>query len=750
MEAMSSFRFENVAHAWVWLILIGVGIWVLLRTYRGIFLRSERRLAWWLMGLRAAGLLAIVLALAKPTWTRATEIIDPGRLAVVLDDSLSMSLPDATGRSRYARATEAVAGLRQALEQGDAAPQVELDLFDVNGAPVHGDPPLEPRGERTDLVRAVSQATARLRSKPLVGVVLVTDGMDNTGRGDLLALADSPAPIYAIGFQEDPEAARLDLAVEGVQAPKRAIVHNDIKVTVLIEKSAGPAIEARVTVKRGSEEMVVEEIPLPEGEAKEVVALAFAPSQAGSFVYTASVSTPAGERLLANNARHFPLQVDADPIRVLYLEGFLRHEYKFLRNRLEDDPDVSLVSVVRRANPERGSSGGGGELVTPERLENLDVLILGDMEADYLAETEYQAVVDWVDEGHGLLVLGGYRSFGPEGLRNTPLADVLPVVFQDQEPFQSEDPFVLDLTEAGRRHPIFEMSGDRVKDTALWSASPHLLGSSVVKRAKPGAEVLAVNPNFVADEGPAPVVAGAGAAPVVAVQRYGAGHAMVLTIDTTWRWSRLTRVLGQSDTLFARFWSQTIRWLAGRDVQADRPLITVSTDRPDYEVGKPVRIEVKRQPQPETDLAAAEVSVELTNEAGESTPVETRAGSMDPDLFTGTYYPPAGGRYEVAAALTAAGRPVANQTTEFLVHGSELELADTRTNRAQLQAIADLTGGLYFDVGDAAALAGAVDRRDRRTPVVQRTELWNSPVLFVVFLAAITAEWLIRRRNHLT
>jgi len=738
---MNAFRFENVAHAWIWLILVGVGICVLFRTYRGIFRRSERRLTWWLMGLRAAGLLAIVLALAKPTWTRTTEIIDPGRLAVVLDDSLSMSLPDATGRSRYARATDAVAGLRDAIEQAGEAPQLEVDLFNVNGAPVPTDPPVEPRGERTDLVRAVSQAAARLRSKPLIGLVLVTDGMDNTGRGDLLALADSPAPIYALGFQEDPEAARLDLAVESVQAPKRAIVHNDIKVAVLIEKSAGPAVEARVALKRGREEMVAENIPMPEGEAKQVVNLVFAPAHAGSFVYTASVATSAGERLLANNARHFPLQVDPDPIRVLYLEGFLRHEYKFLRNRLEDDPDVSLVSVVRRANPQRAPAPGAGQLVTPDRLEDLDVLVLGDMEADYLAETEYQAVVDWLDAGHGLLVMGGYQSFGPEGLRNTPLADVLPVVFQDQQPFQSEDPFVLELTEAGRRHPIFEMSGDRVKDTALWSASPHLLGSSVVKRAKPGAEVLAVNPNFVADQRPAPVVA---------VHRYGAGHAMVLTIDTTWRWSRLTRILGQSDTLFARFWSQTIRWLAGRDVQADRPLIAVSTDRPDYEVGKPVRIDVKRQPQPENDLAVAEVSVVLTNEAGESTPVETRAGSMDPDRFTGTYYPPAGGRYEVAATLTAAGRPLANQTTEFLVHGSELELADTRTNRAQLKAIAELTGGLYFDVADAAALAGAVDRRDRRTPLVRRTEFWNSPVLFVVFLAAITVEWLIRRRNHLT
>jgi len=736
---MRSLQFENIQHAWIWLLVVIAGGWLLVGTYRGIFQRSERKLTWWLMGLRGAALLALVLALAKPTWTRHTELVDPGRLAVVLDNSISMSLADAGGRPRYALAVDAVDRLRSGLrEAGD--PQVEVDVFDIHGAPMEDGPPVEPKAERTDFVRAISQATARLRSKPVVGVALVSDGMDNTGRQDVLALADSPIPVYAIGFHEDPEAARLDLAVQGIQAPARVILHNDIKVAVQLEKTAGPAIEATVAIKRGREEIATQQVAFDPGASSQIANVTFAPAEAGSFVYTASVSTSAGERLLANNARHFPLEVEAEPIRVFYIEGFLRHEYKFVKNRLEDDPDVSLVSVVRRAKPESTGPGAVGGLITAERLEDIDLVILGDMEAGYLADSEYESLVAWVDDGHALLVLGGYHSYGPQGFRTTPLAPLLPVVFRDNEPFQSEDPFVLELTETGRRHPVFEISGDRVKDAAMWSASPRLLGASLVQRAKQGADVLAVNPNFVGEEGPAPVVA---------VQRYGAGHVMALAIDTTWRWSRLTRVLRQSDTLFARFWSQTVRWLCGREGEEDRPLIAVSTDRPDYEVGRPVTIRVERQPQPDSEAAAGDVAVELINEAGESIPVGARASSMEPDVFTSTYYPTAGGRYEVAAALTASGQTIANQTTEFLVHGSDLELADTRTNRSLLQAVANATGGLYADVGESAALADKIERRERRTPLVQRTEFWNSPLLFLVFLVAITTEWVIRRRNHL-
>src|SRR5206468_8763384 len=124
----------------------------------------------------------------------------------------------------------------------------------------------------------------------------------------------------------------------------------------------------------------------------------------------AVVAADAGERFLGNNSMHFPVRVDAEAIRVLYLEGFLREEYKFLKRRFEDDPDVSLVSVVRRANPELTASRSEGDLVSAERLKNFDVVILGDMDGNYLGETEYRALVRWVDQGHALLVLGGYAS----------------------------------------------------------------------------------------------------------------------------------------------------------------------------------------------------------------------------------------------------------------------------------------------------------------------------------------------------
>jgi hypothetical protein len=118
-------------------------------------------------------------------------------------------------------------------------------------------------------------------------------------------------------------------------------------------------------------------------------------------------------------------------------------------------------------------------------------------------------------------------------------------------------------------------------------------------------------------------------------------------------------------------------------------------------------------------------------------------------VFKGSYYPTVGGRYEVAAELRSAGKPLANSAGEFVVFGSGLELAETKTNPEALRAIANESGGAYFDVADAAQVADKIPRRDRRVTQVTRTEFWNNPVLFLAFLGAVTVEWLVRRKNHL-
>ena len=737
----AGFVFENVHWPWtlLWGGLLLAGAGVLYTAYREIFQRSERGLTWWLMGLRAAGLLFLVLALARPTWTGETEEVDAGHVAVILDNSRSMSLPDETGGPRYVRATAGLDRFRRALEGRDA--RLTLDLFDIEGNPLEKGPPDKPTVDRTDLGRALRRVLGRPRRHSLAGVVLISDGMDNTRRENFHDWQDRAVPIHGLGFP-DSASSGLDLAVRRPRVPERTLVHNALPIEVPVVKTGPQPVSVTVSIKRGRETVASRVVQLPEGNVEQLVPLTFTPKQPGSFVYTAVVSSNISERDLGNNAVHFPLRVDADPIRVLYVEGFLRDEYKFLKARLEDDSDIGLLSVVRRFASEANDRTTQG-LFTEENLKKVDVIILGDMEKGYLRDPDYRQIVRWLDgKHHSLLVLGGYSSFEAAGFRSTPLADVLPVVFRSGPPYQSEATFTLRLTERGQGHPLFTLTGDRVKDAAAWNGSPPLRGTSLVQRVKPGAEVLAVNPAVRIDGQPAPVLA---------VQRAGGGgQVMVLTVDTTWRWSRFARIRGQDDTVYRRFWGQAVRWLAGRSLDDQRPPLTVTTNKPDYDVGKKVEVTVRRQVSADPAAAAGQVRVEIIQPTGAALPpLPLKPEADNPGVLKGEFYPSVGGRYEVTATLTSAGKTVANQQAEFMVQGSDLELANTATSSAHLEALKDATGGVYLEVDRAAELADKIEIKERRSTSPTRAEFWDSPWLFAAFLLAVTGEWFLRRRNHL-
>ncbi len=757
---LAAITLENFDPPWFWCGLIVASMALLVLTYHGIWRRSGRRLAWVLLALRAVGVAALLVALVKPVWKTQTQHTDKPQLAVIVDDSQSMSLPHGQGAAedqapRYDKARRWIDNLREepAIEE-----RFELRMFDVSGRPIEpAKLPDQPNAEQTDLVRALQSTTHRLRGQHAAGVVLISDGRDTTGRSDYLSMKRYPLPIYAVGFAQprvgDDQVG--DLAVVDVQAPQRVLVHNEAPVKILVRKDGGSAVEVPIRIERGGQALLSQMVALPQGATQKLVTLAYQPQEPGDFVLTVRLGAAPGERAVGNNSAMFGLKVDAEPLRVLYVEGFLRTEYTFLRDRLSNDPDVDLITFVRTASPEQASIAGvfmGDEVFSKERLERIDVVLLGDFESRMLSDSAYPALRGWVEAGGGLMVLGGYTNLGPTGLINTQLKDVLPAEL-DVGVGQLEEPFAFMLTDAGRRHPAMHLTGDIQRDAMMWQDLPQLRGVAAIGRAKPGATVLARHPRQAPGDGEPQEY------PVLITQRFGQGHVAMLTADTTWRWSRIARLSGRPDTLYVRFWSQMIRWLARRDVKDQGPALLVSTDRRAYERGQRVVIRVIRNvasvlPQGGSAPAAPMVTVRSPDQR--MMPVSVAPAGGELGQWTASFFPDRGGRFEIAAELVTQDdkgpRRVANQTTEFLVHGSKLELDDPSTKTNVLRQIAYLTGGAFAEIDDAEATRSMIELlpAEPRIRFEARTrQAWNSPLLFICFVVVITAEWIIRRRNRM-
>jgi len=737
-----------------------------------------------LLGLRLAAIACGVLALWHPAWVREEQVAQRPMLAVVLDDSASMAQPARAPQmggdkvvSRYESAADVLTRrLRPTLGRA-----CELSLFDAEGRALDGNKlPRDAEGVCSPLTGTLLQVQQTLRDQPLAGIVLLSDGREVLDRPATGGLEQLRVPVHVVQIADDSgPAGPPNVAIQGVAANRRALVGNTVRVAVnLAVSGTAQNTSVPVSILDSERPVATRTVQLSSATSGRRAELEFVPRRAGDFVYTVQAGMLPDELDGSDNRQTFPLHVTSKPLTVLYVDGVLRWEGKYVREALSSDPDINLISAVRTAPPgtDRGSQG----LLLPPQLANLDVVILGDVEAAFFSTEEMTALRAWVLESGGAVVLtGGYHSFGPNGFGATTLRDILPVEFSSESNPQSDQPFSLKLTEAGRESPIFNLTGDPVRDAAFFQALPPLAGCSRIAGVKPGAEVLAVNPQM-----GAPGSSAADGLPVMVAQDVGAGRTMVLAADTTWRWRMVVGGLTGDSSFYPRFWGQLVRWMRGTGLQPVEQLF-VATDRYRYRTGQTIEVNVEVQ-SPNGDVAAG-----LRPGRGQSGGLSPSTAGTEPGRYSAAEparYTTAGYRV-TAAALTEAGSrsvvPLAETAPgrfrgtlaavgagrlDLLVHGvpsggawngedkpdelsavatvqverPDLEALDPRPDPQWLAQVAQLTGGRVLRPDQVESWADQLPRVPRPWHPALGERLLGG-----AFLVLLCTEWVLRRRSRL-
>jgi hypothetical protein len=83
---------------------------------------------------------------------------------------------------------------------------------------------------------------------------------------------------------------------------------------------------------------------------------------------------------------------------------------------------------------------------------------------------------------------------------------------------------------------------------------------------------------------------------------------------------------------------------------------------------------------------------------------------------------------------------VAEPTAEFF--GAEMR-------PAVLRQVAEETGGKFYRPSEASRLAEDIVYTTSGSTEVQQLDLWDMPVIFLLLLGLLGAEWLYRRRRGL-
>jgi uncharacterized membrane protein len=700
--------------------------------------------------LRTAAILLVVLLLFRPVLSLERDVVQRRNVIIGLDTSASMSTADdASGTTRFEQARARVLEWTARLN-----PDFDLHLVEFSERAAPLDRPgdllrLKPDGQATSLARGLGVAAQAAPRRDVEAIVLFSDGIHNAAGDPVTTARKLGVVVHTIGvgnsLRNSP--SHRDVRLADLECPEQLPVNNRARITAHIGHSGLAGQVVKAVFEEDGKPLDQSEIVLPEGDRLLEVVFQFVPSVRGRHSYTVRIPAVSEEKIAQNNHRTAVAQVVDSKIRVLYLEGTLRAEYGALVQRfLSKDPDLEFCSLVQtrpnvfalRANMEGMKlSGLPSDAAT---LEKFDVVLLGDLDSTYWKPQAMDLLVRRVRDGAGLLAFGGYHGLGPGGYGGSPLEAVLPVFLGDRNIGQLTDPFQPVLTPAGRDHPIFANIAKffpTMTAVAKEAGLPPLDGSVRVKGAKPGALVLATHP------------AGDGKMPVLAVQPAAKGRVAVFTSDTTRNWQQVPRALGQ-ESPFARFWGQTIRWLANRteDVKAEAKL-TVRTDKAYYEPDSPVTISAAVRDQTGEGTDQAEVVARVKGSQGETETVTLAAVPGSAGSYRGSFEPKRPGTYDILVQAQLGQTTLQGERTSVEVGRPNLEFDRLDLDDAMLQKIAQATGGRYYHITTADQFIESLDRAEKRRHVSLEQPLYFPRIFWLLFVGVLTTEWVLRRRYQL-
>ncbi|HMC65002.1 MAG TPA: vWA domain-containing protein, partial [Gemmataceae bacterium] len=633
---------------------------------------------------------------------------------------------------------------------------------------VHG---LEPEGESSELGAAVRQVLNDFRGSSLAAVVMLTDGVTTEGEDLVQAsryAAQTGVPLFFVGIGEAREAR--DLILHDLQVEDTVFVNDRLVFEARLTGQGYTSLTVPVTLyekKEGTLRALKTQPVTVDPHGKPVkFRIVHQPTEAGEKVYVLDVPEQADEVKPPDNNRieRRVMVQKARPIRVLYVEGYPRYEYRFLKTLLErETPDekgnrtLELRVLLLDADddyPEQDRTSLA-EFPTRDELGQYQVLILGDVDPKHpKLEKSLKDVADFVRErGGGLLLLAG-EFHNPHAFKHTLLREILPV-----EPLYAERPeagadiadgFRPELTPVGRAHPIFRFSPDEADNVRTWNELPELFWSAERYRLQPAAEVLAVHPARPAFDSRR-AAGGDDRHPLIVQQFVGAGRCMFFGIDETWRWR-----YREHEVQYTQFWIQTMRYLArsrlGRiDLRLDR--------QTNYRRGEPIRVSVRFPddvPPPAPNIEVKVVVERRPPRVPGQLPVAAPA-----EVQTLQLAKVEGSRatYEALLTQTPEGEyrfwlsspPGARPEVECRVLAPPAEMENLRMNQQDMERAAGQSNGRFYTLADADKLISELPTGTRISLNTPRPPLlvWNHVAMCLLAMSLLTSEWILRKRKHL-
>ena len=582
---------------------------------------------------------------------------------------------------------------------------------------------------------AVNKAVSRYKGLPVAGVMVFSDfgwvnGEDPVRVAAKLKTQGIPVYPVSIGLPSPPDATITEII-----GPEAAFHGDPVNFRVRVKSRGLKGKNSTVKLKIDGVDTASESFIFEEG--MQFVEFNIKPKQInGILKLEFEVDGTELDSNPKNNIKEHSLRIIEEKIKVLYIEGVPRWEFRYLRWVLLRNRNLSTRFLMTLGDPDLAKLSPNYMAGFPKDIRNVfeyDLIILGDVSSKYFKPGQLELLEEQIrTHGGSLIVLGG--KFNPASYRNTPLEKILPVRVAAGKGRALASNIFPSLPKDDIHSPIISLTDASENNQKIWSRVRPLGVLPALDGAKPLANVLMELP---------PETSGDEPYPFISWQNYGSGKSMFIASDSLWK---MRREVG--DVFHAKFWGQAIQFLAMSRLLGMNKRISLQTERSRYNSGEAVRVYANVLTETYQPMIKENHTVVIEQKGNKDS---ARDLILLPDPKTpGVYFGslPAGaeGDYILKAKESEAE---ISSSVEYVVAQDPLEDRDTGAKPKIAKSIAETSGTKIVRPGELASLLDSIKAPEMSKIVAREIDLWDSPFLYIILLIVVSSEWTLRRRENL-
>lgn len=678
-----------------------------------------------LITLRSLAFTLALLAVCEPLLTLSSSREERPVVALLVDNSLSMSHTDKTGSRDSVVRTLLFGG---SYEQLASKTSLQLFKFSYSTSLLSRDS-LIMDGGSTNISSAL-QTAVKETPFTLQSIVLVTDGNYNAGSNPLYDAERSKIPIFTVGVGDTSE--QNDLSISRLITNSIGYVDASLPIDATIKASGIPSSKVAVALyEEGKkiDEKIITLLSSESGISETPVQFSYTPKSDGVKKLSLRVPVLEQETNGKNNNRSVLVKILKSKMNITVVAGYPSADVSAVMQSLNSDKNISAQLFLQIPGGELKSQQPGISLM--QSLASADCIALIGFPTQTSSSQILQSILQQVRTRAVSLLFVAGRMNDLQKVRE--MEQLLPFTIISNR--MDEQSVVPHLLPQYKYHALIHMDASRFPAFA-WEKLPPVYSSFQSFAAKPEAQtLLGVKIQGVELQNPLLVIRSIANTKSLALLGYGIQ-----------RWKLLASAGNETRGVFDEWFSSLVRWLATRDQDAR---LKVEPSKELFSQGEPIDFSGQVYNENFQPIDNADLQLSIRTLSGE----QAAAVLLQP-IGSGRYEGTTGslteGEYIYRAASLVNGDTLATTTGRFSVGEQSIEFTETKMNKPLLQQIASKSGGAYADASQFDSLVQKIlARPEMKTQERIHTsefELWNLPAYLSIVILLFATEWFLRKR----